>query len=252
MIKFFRNIRQKLLRENKTMSYLKYATGEIILVVIGILIALQVNNWNEHQKEKATEQKVLKALLKEFQGNQKGLDQAIKTSNSNLKATVEIGKYTGPQLPDYNGKELNHLIADAFAGMPKVTPSLGTLLEVINSGKLGVISNRNLRSELSSFESVLDNVHSQENFVILQGNNAAQFFFEEGNFRNHLNTLNFDLSGMSPSKFPPNNFLFLENPQFENYLYLYMATLDNLEKNSYSPLKAKQDKIIQLIESEIK
>src|SRR5210317_1401641 len=46
MIKFFRKIRQKLLMENKTSKYLKYAIGEIILVVIGILIALQINNWN--------------------------------------------------------------------------------------------------------------------------------------------------------------------------------------------------------------
>jgi len=47
MIRFFRNIRQKLAAENKVMAYLRYAIGEILLVVIGILIALQINNWNE-------------------------------------------------------------------------------------------------------------------------------------------------------------------------------------------------------------
>ncbi len=51
MIKFFRKTRQNLLMENKTGKYLKYAIGEIILVVIGILIALQINNWNEIQKK---------------------------------------------------------------------------------------------------------------------------------------------------------------------------------------------------------
>ncbi len=56
MIKFFRNIRQKSINENKTIKYLKYAIGEIILVVIGILIALQVNNWNEQRKENNLEQ----------------------------------------------------------------------------------------------------------------------------------------------------------------------------------------------------
>jgi hypothetical protein len=50
MIKFFRKIRQNLLMENKTGKYFKYAIGEIILVVIGILIALQINNWNESRK----------------------------------------------------------------------------------------------------------------------------------------------------------------------------------------------------------
>ncbi|WP_242130586.1 DUF6090 family protein [Aestuariivivens marinum] len=50
MIKFFRNIRKSLLNQGKTTKYLKYAIGEIILVVIGILMALQINNWNEERK----------------------------------------------------------------------------------------------------------------------------------------------------------------------------------------------------------
>ncbi len=50
MIQFFRKFRQELLSENKVGKYLLYAFGEIILVVIGILIALQINNWNESRK----------------------------------------------------------------------------------------------------------------------------------------------------------------------------------------------------------
>ena len=50
MIKFFRKIRQQLLQENRFSKYLLYAIGEIVLVVIGILIALQINNWNENRK----------------------------------------------------------------------------------------------------------------------------------------------------------------------------------------------------------
>lgn len=59
MIKFFRHIRQRLLTENKVNKYLLYALGEIVLVVIGILIALQINNWNEYQKERKSEQLLL-------------------------------------------------------------------------------------------------------------------------------------------------------------------------------------------------
>ena len=50
MIKFFRQIRYNLMSENKTGKYIKYALGEILLVMIGILLALQVNNWNEGRK----------------------------------------------------------------------------------------------------------------------------------------------------------------------------------------------------------
>ena len=62
MIKLFRNIRQKLLKEDQTANYLKYAIGEIVLVVIGILIALQINNWNEHSKDRNYEHSALTEL----------------------------------------------------------------------------------------------------------------------------------------------------------------------------------------------
>lgn len=62
MIKFFRVIRQNLLSEGKTGKYLKYAIGEILLVVIGILIALSINNWNENQKTKVQIKNSLLAL----------------------------------------------------------------------------------------------------------------------------------------------------------------------------------------------
>ncbi len=63
MIKFFRHIRKNLLMENKTGKYFKYAIGEIILVVIGILIALQINNWNENRKQLRQQDLLFKQLL---------------------------------------------------------------------------------------------------------------------------------------------------------------------------------------------
>ncbi|MGB5701083.1 DUF6090 family protein [Muriicola sp.] len=63
MIKFFRKIRQKLLSENKIGKYLTYAIGEIVLVVIGILIALQINNWNENRKQQIKLQQIYHEIL---------------------------------------------------------------------------------------------------------------------------------------------------------------------------------------------
>jgi len=67
MIKFFRHIRKKLLSENRFNKYLLYAIGEIILVVIGILIALQINNWNEYDKSQALAQKYLKLIKSDLE-----------------------------------------------------------------------------------------------------------------------------------------------------------------------------------------
>ena len=74
MIKFFRKIRQNLLMENKTSKYFKYAIGEIVLVVIGILIALQINNWNENRKLENSKQKLMLALKNELVNNKNEFD----------------------------------------------------------------------------------------------------------------------------------------------------------------------------------
>jgi len=77
MIKFFRRIRQSLIMENKTSKYLKYAIGEIVLVVIGILIALQINNWNENQKEIRLEKTIKTGIIKELKKNLQSIDNVI-------------------------------------------------------------------------------------------------------------------------------------------------------------------------------
>jgi len=69
MIKFFRHIRKSLLMENKTGKYLKYAIGEIVLVVIVILIALSINNWNENRKGVKVQLQLLKELQEMAQGD---------------------------------------------------------------------------------------------------------------------------------------------------------------------------------------
>ena len=78
MIKFFRKIRQNLLMENKTGKYFKYAIGEIILVMIGILLALQVNNWNETRKISNTIESLFSVFENELENN-------IRDSNSLIR-----------------------------------------------------------------------------------------------------------------------------------------------------------------------
>ena len=69
MIKFFWKIRLNLISEGKTVKYIKYAVGEIILVVIGILIALSINNWNEQRKQNNEEIYILNQLKVEFKAD---------------------------------------------------------------------------------------------------------------------------------------------------------------------------------------
>ena len=86
MIKFFRSIRKDLMEKNKTGKYLKYAIGEIVLVVIGILIALSINNWNEKRKERALEKNLLENLVENLEQNTERLIIQIERINKDREA----------------------------------------------------------------------------------------------------------------------------------------------------------------------
>lgn len=91
MIKFFRKIRQQLLTENKFSKYLMYAIGEILLVVIGILIALQINTWNDQRVKKAEISSVYVAVLEELESDIQILDEYLPVfnwKNAKLKQIV--------------------------------------------------------------------------------------------------------------------------------------------------------------------
>jgi len=82
MIKLFRNIRKKLLAEGKTSKYFKYAIGEIFLVVIGILIALQINDWNEQGKNQTLEKRYIAELRSDLQKDSIAIQDMIKNFKS--------------------------------------------------------------------------------------------------------------------------------------------------------------------------
>ena len=97
MIKFFRKIRYNLMEQNKTGKYLKYAIGEIILVVIGILIALSINNWNEDRKSENSKQKLMLNLKQEFITNKKTLENhliGLHKNNSQLNKVINYSAGT--------------------------------------------------------------------------------------------------------------------------------------------------------------
>ena len=93
MIGFFRKIRKQLADDNKPLKYMRYAVGEIILVVIGILIALQVNNWNDRLKERSVEIKILQEILSNLEHDLVEIRSDIKTMDSVNKASKDINRF---------------------------------------------------------------------------------------------------------------------------------------------------------------
>ncbi|MEB8327721.1 DUF6090 family protein [Flavobacteriaceae bacterium KMM 6897] len=100
MMKFFRKIRQNLLSEGKTGKYFKYAIGEIILVVIGILIALSINNWNEHRKVDGEIVKALTEIRSNLISDSLSIRQTLieRVEDINIQSTV-INALEGGKIP---------------------------------------------------------------------------------------------------------------------------------------------------------
>ena len=90
MIKFFRKIRYDLMEKNKTGKYFKYAIGEIILVVIGILIALQINNWNEERKNILIESQLVKNIVEDLRLDSAHINQSLNELTSQLYITDHL------------------------------------------------------------------------------------------------------------------------------------------------------------------
>lgn len=157
MIKFFRKIRQKMLIENKFSKYLLYAIGEIILVVIGILIALNINNKNQERKERQEEAIILSQLLNDFNSNLAQLDQKIRFRVDFTSSSKQLFNYIDhPELR--NKDSIDYYIAKT---LPYATfdPIINDLA---SSGELTLIKNSELKHALTRFNSEINDVIEDE------------------------------------------------------------------------------------------
>ena len=152
MTKIFRNIRKQLASENKVMAYLRYAVGEILLVVIGILIALQVNNWNENRKNHSAANDALLSLRTDFQDNVAQIKERVFQVNRTTEYLNKLIKIIDRDSSTVNPDSLgNYLLRGASWWGVKITSSTYDALS--GAGNLDLIQNKNLRKLLAEFYS---------------------------------------------------------------------------------------------------
>jgi hypothetical protein len=156
MIKFFRKIRQRLLGENKFSRYLLYAIGEIILVVIGILLALQLNTWNTTRDLKKQNQEFLKKMLSELEQNKVRLEYAIIKGVRGLPGLTEATEACDSLLKlTYKGldqKDLQFVLsAQIDAGGTALALNTSTHEELLNTGKLYSLGTNNLVTAITYY-----------------------------------------------------------------------------------------------------
>ena len=146
MIKFFRNIRKSLLSDRKTSQYLVYAIGEIFLVVVGILIALQINNWNEQKNTEKKEFVFLNRLLVDLKNDKDYLELVYARKNSKVEAANTIVKFSF----DGNNDTIMNLIPLylELTSWQTIIPNQNTFNELISSGSLNILRNDNIKNGL--------------------------------------------------------------------------------------------------------
>jgi len=132
--------------DNKPLKYMRYAVGEIVLVVIGILIALSINNWNESRKEGKFEQKVLVELQTSLQININYLKDALERNEQAIQSCELILKYIDSNLPYTDSLDL-HFARSLFWFHPSLT---NNAYEGLKSYGLHLITNDSIRNKLTS------------------------------------------------------------------------------------------------------
>ena len=162
MIKFFRKIRQNLLFEDKTSKYFKYAIGEIILVVIGILIALQINNWNQERLNNNDRHKIIASLNIEFKQNKIQFSTVRDNHVNSKKAGMELMGYFGEQNHQNFKQRVIDSLLDGIFPMSDYLPSNNAVEDIIQSGKLSTLENSELSSKLSDWKSLVSILISRD------------------------------------------------------------------------------------------
>jgi len=235
MIKFFRKIRKKLLSENKYSKYIFYAIGEIVLVVIGIIIALWINNLNIIIQKKIEETNILKELKNDFKKDK--VDFKINIKNyKNISLSVDI------ILNHLESSKVYHDSLDLYFAKTISWPRSviqTSSLDVLKSKGVDLISNDSLRKEILNFHGIVyTSIKNWENQF-----NRNVYFEEIIKRFDKVEPFNYDENGdFYLGSMKPNNYNALKTD------VLYMSVLRTMKRDAEYLMYGRYLKIIQELE----
>jgi len=252
MIKFFRKIRYDLMEKNKTGKpampagrYLKYAIGEIILVVIGILIALSINNWNEEHKKKALMITNIKSIHEDIQADIYDIQKVNKSLLNQIVAAKNI-------IPIMESE--NRFIAD----------SLKFIMDFNSFTTAPIISERSNTWSFLNSSGVVSEFPDSKLLKLLQDyyknyNDVVTNFSNSGNpVRLEIRKLKYELfSDTEHRKFFPTNSPKAPNAEVYNSIFedrrilplcRYIGSSANYFENSFNSVQSKAEIILDYID----
>lgn len=254
MIKFFRKIRQNMIQENRVSKYVLYAIGEIILVVIGILIALQINNWNKKQKDIEKEQQILLSLREEFKQNIKELEFDHSINEGCLKAIVALMNFDYTK--DFKTKTIDSLLGQVY-NYATFDARLGVMNDITSSGNLELIRDSKLKYALNQWTGELDDY--KEDVIVRREywvNNVPRILYKYIPLRNADASM--DRSDykrdiiIQPIEVPKSNYVtFLSSLEVDSMLFDYYMNQSFVTVNEVNIMRFLKN-TLKLIEVNIK
>ena len=248
-MKFLRFFR---IKSDNRKDYLKYAIGEIFLVVIGILIALSVNNSNEERKTRKEEKKILLSLHSEISNNLNSLETSLNEKKNIIDVNNRFLKYTGPELEWKSESKLDSLMYYFTVSGWIYVADNGVLNEIINSGKLSIIEDIKIKNIVASLPQQIAQIIEEDR---LYRDDLHQYFlpyvsknYKLRNITEFRELYKFSKSDLGKSRFQKSNQNLINDLEFENILTIQSIWI-KFSIEMCENLKIKFSKIQELIES---
>jgi uncharacterized protein DUF6090 len=233
MIKFFRKIRQQLLTENNFSKYLIYAVGEIILVVIGILIALSINNWNEKIKFKNKTQVMLSNLVQELDQNTARL-RYMKEVSTHLWSMEETSKRFDSLLVMFqDGADINEiqiLCESPLIRFNEFNLNTSVYDEMISAGTLSRLE-RKFVSKINMYYKLIERESKYNSSTLSEQKNAVQLI--QYGYRQ----LKRDYQSLGISAIEKHSWIFDMDSKNYNDLITYLEDLKRCTTASYNRIQ---------------
>ena len=241
MIKFFRRIRENLITENRFIKYTLYAIGEIILVVIGILIALQINNWNENRLLRQKEIQILKSFETQFQNDISQFGESLKFYEVASESIDIIIYHLENKIPYNDSLNRHFYLSTRFYGDSDLDDNV---FESLKSLGVDLISNPDIRKRIAQLYE--DDDEWIVNFEIVYRDflfDASQNIFNT-RFKDYWGGDYKDLT-YSQGEMIPLDYESLITDQ--EYLYFIRTQKNHIGWLIYKPIEETKAKIIELL-----
>ncbi|WGK65855.1 DUF6090 family protein [Croceiramulus getboli] len=240
-----------MINENRTKKYLLYAIGEIILVVIGILIALQINNWNENRKLAENQRKLYSNLKIDFKSRLIELNEIYAGKQESIEAIIELNKIIANKADRPNDSIMDYFLSRTVNGF-KFNEDFKMLDVVFNTGLINDVKNENLKRQLIEYpQKVEEMLEEQRMHNILIDYRLVPFYSNYLAMRDIYRKFDFrqyNLPGRNQVTMEKNYDGLLSSPLFENFLaeseMLIRVTLIDIKK-----LMDSVEVIVTLIEA---